>query len=177
MLNEIFVNHLNFIAKVLLPSAVPFSLLPSSSTPSLLTASYTELPHHTKHHLFSHPPFSSSPPPPWSSPSPPHLITFPPHPLISLPPPPSPSLLPSPTPYQDDLSLSQTMNLISANDSYIASVEIAKPTEALIGAALSWLRTHSHLSKSCVGCASSAGDSMVTSSERELTLTGESSSK
>jgi hypothetical protein len=66
------------------------------------------------------------------------------------------------------------MNLVSANDSYIASVEIAKPTEALIGTALSWLKTHAHLSTSSVGCASSSsGDGMVTASERELTLTGE----
>jgi hypothetical protein len=76
------------------------------------------------------------------------------------------------TPIPDDPSLSQTMNLISANDSYIASVEIAKPTEALIGTALSWLKTHGHLNTSSMGCASVSGDGFVTSSERELTLTG-----
>ena len=36
---------------------------------------------------------------------------------------------------------------IAASDSFIASIEIAKPTEALFGVALMWLSTHSNQMK------------------------------
>ena len=42
----------------------------------------------------------------------------------------------------------KTHPLTSANDSFIASIEIAKPTEALLGTALTWIKTHSKLFKS-----------------------------
>ena len=38
-------------------------------------------------------------------------------------------------------------NLISAEDSFIASIEIAKPSEALLGTALTWLKTHKNILK------------------------------
>ena len=41
-------------------------------------------------------------------------------------------------------------NLISANDSFMAALEISKPTEALLGSALTWLKTHTHLNNSVI---------------------------
>ena len=39
---------------------------------------------------------------------------------------------------------------IAASDSFLASIEIAKPTEALLGVALMWLSTHSKQLKAAV---------------------------
>jgi hypothetical protein len=43
-----------------------------------------------------------------------------------------------------------TQNLTSANDSFMAALEISKPTEALLGSAVTWLKTHSHLNNSAI---------------------------
>lgn len=61
-------------------------------------------------------------------------------------------------------------NLISANDSFMAALEISKPTEALLGSALTWLKTHTHLNNSVISSVASEG--YLTPVEHERSLVG-----
>jgi tetratricopeptide (TPR) repeat protein len=42
-------------------------------------------------------------------------------------------------------------DMLAANDSFIAAIEVAKPGEALIGAALTWLKNHRYLMQANCG--------------------------
>ena len=65
-------------------------------------------------------------------------------------------------------------NLISANDSFMAALEISKPTEALLGSALTWLKTHTHLNNSVISSVTHDHDhgDYLTPVEHERSLVG-----
>lgn len=63
-------------------------------------------------------------------------------------------------------------NLISANDSFMAALEISKPTEALLGSALTWLKTHTHLNNSVISSVTHDHGGYLTPVEHERSLVG-----